>query len=245
MDQLETISKAKIKWIRSLRQKKQRETEGVFIVEGEKMVLEGLDCFAQNLVFLVSTKEAEMLIPSSFLDKSVVASAKDFEQISAFKQPNKLIAVFNLPTATSILPIRSIVLDGVQDPGNMGTILRLADWYGISQLICSEDTVDCFNEKVVQASMGAIYRVQVKYTDLEQFLSTTEQHKYGALLNGDNYKKTTYTNDCLLVMGNEGKGIRPEIEALIDKRVTIPKYGNAESLNVSTATAILLAQIIE
>lgn len=242
---MEALSKAKQKWIRSLQLKKNRDQEMVFVVEGEKSVLEGLSSFASNLELLVSIDSFSSQISSEFLSKTFTVTTKDLEQISELKTPNKCIAVFKRPNTSLLLDQFTIVLDGIQDPGNMGTILRLADWFGVKQLVCSKDTVDCYNSKVIQSSMGAIYRIPVHYTDLASYLTNTEQKKYGAMLNGKNYKQTDYPKDAILIMGNEGKGVRPEIEALIDFPVTIPRFGEAESLNVATATAILLAEIIQ
>lgn len=242
---MENLSKAKLKWIRSLQQKKYRDEEGVFVVEGEKMVLEGLNHFADKLVCIVAITAASELIPSEFHANGFTTTEKELEQISTLKTPNKLLAVFRRPVANSNENKMGIALDGVQDPGNMGTILRLADWFGISQIICSEDTVDCFNPKVVQSSMGAIFRINVIYTNLEAFLQESTQPTYAAMLNGKHYKEVNYPENALLVMGNEGKGIRPEIHAQIQQDITIPKFGEAESLNVATATAILLAEIVK
>ncbi len=241
---MENLSKAKQKWIRSLQQKKHRDEENLFVVEGEKMVLEGLTHFGDHLVYVVAQTGSEALIPQKFQAIACVTTEKEFEQISTLKTPNKLLAIFQRPEARSNENEMGIALDGVQDPGNMGTILRLADWFGISQIVCSEDTVDCFNPKVVQASMGAIFRVQVVYTDLEAFLQESSQPSYAAMLNGKHYKEVDYPKNALLVMGNEGKGIRPEVHAQIQHDITIPKFGEAESLNVATATAILLAEMV-
>jgi len=241
---VEALSKAKQKWIRSLQLKKNRDQALLFVVEGEKSVLEGLSAFASHLELLVSLDSFASQIPSQFHSRTFTVTTKELEQISELKTPNKCIAVFNRPDAALLSDQFTIVLDGVQDPGNMGTILRLADWFGVKQLVCSRDTVDCYNSKVIQSSMGAIYRIPVHYTDLASYLKHTPQQKFGAMLNGTNYKGINYPKDAILIMGNEGKGVRPEIEALIDFPVTIPRFGEAESLNVATATAILLAEII-
>lgn len=242
---MEALSKAKQKWIRSLQLKKNRDQALLFVVEGEKSVLEGLSAFASHLELLVSLDSFASQIPSQFHSRTFTVTTKELEQISELKNPNKCIAVFNRPDAALLHDQFTIALDGIQDPGNMGTILRLADWFGVKQLVCSRDTVDCYNSKVIQSSMGAIYRIPVHYTDLASYLRNTAQKKYGAMLNGVNYKKIDYPKDAILIMGNEGKGVRPEIEALIDFPVTIPRFGEAESLNVATATAILLAEIIQ
>lgn len=243
---MEALSKNRLKWIRSLQLKKNRDSEGVFVVEGEKMVLEVVqpDC-ASSLIEIVALQEFVHLIPSSLAAITRIASIQEMEQLSTLRTPNKLLAVVKSPQNSSPQQVRTIVLDGVQDPGNMGTILRLADWFGIKQLVCSKDTVDCFNSKVVQASMGAIFRVHVYYVELETYLKETTQPIYGALLNGKNYREVAYAENSILIMGNEGKGIRPEILPLIQTAVTIPKFGEAESLNVATATAILLAEMVQ
>ncbi|MGV3609981.1 MAG: RNA methyltransferase [Fluviicola sp.] len=242
---VEALSKGKQKWVRSLQLKKNRDAEALFVVEGEKSVLEGLSVFASRLEILVSIDAFLQQIPSQFQSKTFTVTTKELEQISELKTPNKCIAVFRRPELSLPTNEFTIVLDGIQDPGNMGTILRLADWFGVKQLVCSKDTVDCYNAKVIQSSMGAIYRIPVHYLDLAAYLTNSSQQKFGAMLNGKNYKQTAYPKDAILIMGNEGKGVRPEIEALIDFPVTIPRFGEAESLNVATATAILLAEIIQ
>lgn len=239
---MEAISKAKIKWIRSLQLKKVREEEHVFVVEGEKMVLEGLSSSFQAVAVIVH-KEQVSLLENVGSCPVYTAGSNEMEQLSGLKTPNKLVAVFRKPEFSASEKGIRIVLDGVQDPGNMGTILRLADWFGVREIICSNDTVDCFNPKVVQASMGAIFRIRVSYMDLTKLFSENTLPVYGALLNGTDYRETTYAQDAFLLMGNEGKGISDELLPFISEKVTIPRYGEAESLNVATATAILLAEM--
>lgn len=239
---VEVISKAKIKWLRSLQQKKNREQEQVFVVEGEKMVLEGLELCSDDLVCLVVHKDAHALIARFRTSAVFSAGSTEMEQISSFRTPNKLIAVFKRPTAAHTSGAFRIALDSVQDPGNMGTILRLADWFGIQSVICSHETVDCYNPKVIQASMGAIFRIRVHYTDLHSYLSQAGVPVYGALLNGTNYSTVEYAHNGILLMGNEGNGISESLLPLVTTAVTIPKVGQAESLNVAAATAILLAE---
>jgi TrmH family RNA methyltransferase len=240
---VEVISKAKIKWIRSLQQKKNREKEGLFVVEGEKMVLEGLGIPGLELASLVVHKDAHFLVAGYPKLPVYSATTTEMEQISGLKTPNKLLAVFRRPKPTTAPAGFRLALDSIQDPGNMGTILRLADWFGVQSVICSQETVDCYNPKVIQASMGAIFRIRVEYTDLQAYLKECGVPVYGALLNGENYTKVDYTNNGILLMGNEGNGISEELLPLVTKAVTIPKIGQAESLNVATATAILLAEI--
>lgn len=241
---VESISKAKVKWIRSLQQKKNRENEGVFVVEGEKMVLEGLTVPALELICLVVQKDAAGLVSEYRTAPLFSATTTEMEQISGLKTPNKLLAVFRRPHSAETKKGFTLALDGVQDPGNMGTILRLADWFGIHTIVCSHDTVDCYNPKVIQASMGAIFRIGVQYTDLKAFLENAAVPVYGALLDGETYSEIRYDANGILLMGNEGNGISEALLPLITQAVTIPRIGRAESLNVATATAILLAEIV-
>jgi TrmH family RNA methyltransferase len=241
---MEAISKAKQKWIRSLQLKKNRDEEQVFVVEGEKMVLEGLSHSFHELIILVAENEHVSLIPESVTTNCYSISPNELAQLSTLKTPNKLIAVFKRRKQQTDSTKKGIVLDGVQDPGNLGTILRIADWFGVSQIICSHETVDVYNPKVIQASMGAIYRVNVVYTDLYNFLSNTNQPSYAALLDGTDFQKVSFEENALLIMGNEGKGIHNELLPFIQHRITIPKIGQAESLNVGTATAVLTAKMM-
>jgi TrmH family RNA methyltransferase len=229
--------------MRSLHQKKVRMQERCYIVEGEKSVLEGISHAFDDLELLVCLESFFSEIPTHAHSKTQLIHQKELEQLSSLNTPNKCIAVFRQPETKVNDEGIIIALDGVQDPGNMGAILRLADWFGASLVVCSSDTVDCFNTKVVQASMGAIFRIPVLYTNLEQYLIQSKLPKYGALLNGKHYKKIDYPNKAILVMGNEGNGIRKSIENCIDTAITIPRIGQAESLNVATATAILMAEI--
>ena len=207
--------------------------------------MEGLNYFGDYLLNLYALNIHFEEVPVEFHRQTVMVNQRELEQLSELKTPNKFVAVFRKPKQTELSDNFTLVLDGIQDPGNMGTILRLADWYNIKNIVCSTDTVDIYNSKVVQASMGAIFRIDVQYTNLISFLENTKQPVYGALLNGENYRTVEYAKNGILVMGNEGAGIRPEIQVLIKTKVTIPKYGQAESLNVATATAILLAEIVQ
>jgi TrmH family RNA methyltransferase len=175
-------------------------------------------------------------------------SLNDLQKISALKNPADAIATVHIPqwgglNHTTLINKFSLVLDGVQDPGNMGTIIRTADWFGITNIICSEDTVDAYNPKVVQATMGSLARVNVMYTPLADFIPATKLPVFGTLLNGDNIYSANFGTEGLLVMGNEGNGIRPDIQQLITKAITIPRIGKAESLNVAIATAICCSQL--
>jgi len=170
------------------------------------------------------------------------------QKISSLKTPQEISALVKTPSWPQLNNAHlkqkfSIVLDGLQDPGNMGTIIRTADWFGIKNIICSSDTVDVYNPKVVQASMGSLSRVNVHYANLNTFLPSIGIPVFGAVLNGGSIYKTDFGHEGLIVMGNEGNGIRPQVEALIGKAVTIPRIGNAESLNVAIAAALFCSEI--
>lgn len=236
------ISKNNIKLIKALQQKKFRDENGIFVVEGEKMVLESIQWKSDYLVDLYHTND----FPTHLLNTKNLPihdiSEKELKQISGLQTPNKALAVFRKWELQEIKSGFFIALDGVQDPGNMGTILRLADWFGIPEIICSRDTVDCYNPKVVQATMGAIFRVQVRYENLETYLKALDLPVFGALLEGENVYRQKLDPKGILLLGNEGKGISKSVQQLIDRPVSIPRFGEAESLNVSTAGAILLSE---
>ncbi|OBX19302.1 MULTISPECIES: TrmH family RNA methyltransferase [Bizionia] len=234
------LSKNQIKLVTSLKQKKYRQQHGLFVAEGVKTIQELLNSNLElQHVYAVSTfnldSELETLI-----------TEKDLKKISSLKTPNQALAVFKIPKAEK-LPNNGFILalDDIRDPGNLGTIIRLCDWFGIQNLVCSEQTVDCYNPKVIQATMGSITRVHVNYTDLNTYLSATKSPIYGAFMDGDNVYKEALIPEGVLVMGNEANGISEAIEKQITKRVCIPRFGSiqaTESLNVATATAILLSE---
>jgi len=175
-------------------------------------------------------------------------SASELEKISSLKTPQQIAALVKIPVLpalnNSLLKQKfSLVLDGVQDPGNMGTIIRTADWFGIKNIVCSDDTVDVYNPKVVQASMGSLSRINVFYADIKEVLVRVELPVFGALLDGENIYQTDFGNEGVIVMGNEGNGMRAEVEQLITKAITIPRRGKAESLNVAIATALFCSEI--
>lgn len=239
--QVSGISKNKIKWIRSLQLKKNRENEGFYVVEGEKMVYEAIEYCASEISFIAHTSSFQNEDLTHF-DHQLV-SEKELEQISSLKTPNKALAVIKITKARPSIDNQLVLaLDDVQDPGNMGTIMRIADWYGIKSIVCSKNTVDCYNSKVVQASMGAIFRVKISYVELNKWLKTCNSTIYGALLDGENiYSKETLAPGVLL-LGNEGKGISVENCALINEPISIPRFGKAESLNVGVAAGILVSE---
>lgn len=236
------ISRNNIKFINSLQHKKFRDETGQFVVEGEKMVLESIRWKPEYLTDLYYTEGFPVESLDALHISATPVSEKELKQISGLQTPNKALAVFRKWEYKRTDSRFFIALDGVQDPGNMGTIMRLADWFGVAEIICSKDTVDCYNPKVVQATMGALFRVQVTYVDLKSHLKELNLPVFGALLEGENVYSKKLTPEGILVLGNEGKGISEEIKEMIDFPVSIPRFGEAESLNVSTAGAILLSE---
>lgn len=177
------------------------------------------------------------------VENFVLISEREMKELSELKTPASFLALVRKPVFSPIHPHFILAIDGVQDPGNMGTIIRTADWFKVDEIVCSEDTVDIFNPKVVQATMGSLLHVPIRYTDLKDYLSSTDVPVFGALLEGKNmYTQPLPYREGILVMGNEGKGIRPELLPFIQHPVLIPRFGRAESLNVSMATGILLAE---
>ena len=234
------LSKSQIKLITRLKQKKYRTAEGFFVAEGFKVINELLD----------STIELHHLFTvepiNSYAEKQTVITENELKKISFLTTPNKALAVFKTPEANTIKTETLVVaLDDVRDPGNLGTIIRLCDWFGIKDLICSIGTVDCYNPKVIQATMGSITRVNINYLDLNDFLANSKNPIFGAYMDGENVYKSELPQQGILVMGNEANGISSEIEKLVTKRISIPRFGTlqaTESLNVATATAILLSE---
>ncbi|SFN41645.1 TrmH family RNA methyltransferase [Salegentibacter flavus] len=236
------VSKSQIKLIRSLGQKKYRLKNAMFIVEGEKSIREFLS--SRFVLEKLYTTEDCFEIAASKIE---IISEADLKKISQLKTPQIALAVFKIPKQESFRPQGLVVaLDGVRDPGNLGTIIRLCDWFGIQNLICSSDTADIFNPKVVQASMGSLTRVEVVYSDLAEFIKNTDKLPvFGAFMEGENIYTKTLPAEGILVMGNEANGISEKIEKLITQKIGIPRFGDTnqtESLNVATATAILLSE---
>ncbi|MCC8155412.1 MAG: RNA methyltransferase [Tannerellaceae bacterium] len=245
------ISKNKLKYIHSLEKKKFRTEQGVFVAEENKLVADMLHSFECELIL---AKPSWMATQGDIPVKELLeADEEDLKKASFLKTPQDVLAIFRLPEeqAEDINPAEELVLalDGIQDPGNLGTIIRLADWYGIRHMVCSPDTADAFAPKTVQATMGALSRVKVYYTDLPVWLSQQAKDEisiYGTFLDGVDMYEKELTSNGVIVMGNEGNGIRPEVEKVINEKLYIPDYpvGHAasESLNVGIATAIICAE---
>lgn len=232
------ITKNQIKRILHLQQKKYRKQYGQFFVEGQKVIRELLD----SDFILEELYTTEDIFKD--INTRILISESDLKKISALANPNNSLAVFRLREPQQIKEQNLIVaLDKIRDPGNLGTIIRLCDWFGISDLVCSEDTVDAYNPKVLQATMGSITRVNITYLNLGDFLSTAKLPVFGTFMEGNTIYKTDLPKDGIIVLGNEANGISPEIERLITDKITIPRFGNnTESLNVATATAIVLSE---
>jgi TrmH family RNA methyltransferase len=236
------VSKNQLKLITSLQQKKYRFANKLFFAEGVKVVQELL---ASNfeLEHLYTTQDDFEEVSNA---KKSLIHENDLKKISALATPNSCLAVFKLPEEKNIIESGLIVaLDAIRDPGNLGTILRLCDWFGVKQLLCSRETVDIYNPKVVQATMGSIARVNVNYVDLELFIAQTKLPVFGTFMDGANIYKTTLPSEGVIIMGNEANGISEELEKLAKNRLTIPRFGDiqkTESLNVATATAIILSE---
>lgn len=236
------LSKNQIKRIQSLRQKKQRIVQQLFVAEGIKVVKEFL-----NSNFTLERLYVTLEVQNDFEEEEFqLISESDLKKISSLKSPNGVLALFRIPEEQQPLETGLVVaLDGVNDPGNLGTIIRLCDWFGISQLICSRHTVDCYNEKVVQATMGSLSRVQINYLDLESYLTHADLPSYCADMDGENVYEAALPSTGILVMGNEANGISENIKSCCTHQIRIPRFGTnqvTESLNVATATAILLSE---
>lgn len=245
------LSKNKIKHIHSLELKKNRNNEQVFVAEGNKLVSDMLPHYACPLLI---AKPCWMATQGDIkADELIVADDEDIRKASFLKNPQDVLAVFKIPSwkIEEINPQDDLILmlDGIQDPGNLGTIVRLADWFGIEHVVCSQDTVDVFNPKVVQSTMGALAHVKVHYTDIATYLEQQKERNtpiYGTFLEGEDIYEKDLSGNGIIIMGNEGNGIRNELKEMINEKLYIPNYpqgrDTAESLNVAVATAVICAE---
>jgi len=238
------VVKSQLKFIKSLYQKKYRIQNGLFVVEGKKAVSELLNSkFKTHSIYTVDKE-----FKTDGKTEVYYISEQDLSRISSHKSPNKILGIFEIPALVAVdYSDWVVVLDGIQDPGNLGTIIRLCDWFGIRHLICSPDTVDCYNPKVLHATMGSIARVNILYADIAELLDKNKNTVIGTYMNGKSVYSVKLPEKGLLVLGNEGSGISEKIGLLIDdkNRIGIPQYGKktTESLNVATAAAIFLSEI--
>lgn len=240
-------TKQLLKDIAKLKMHKFREMHNKFIVEGDKLVQEAILTIPDSVLQIFITKESNII--SSLLEKFTVfnISSAELEKLSTQKSPQNSIAILDkrlfLRRTRNINDKVLIACDDIQDPGNFGTIIRTADWFGINSIIASQNTVDVFNQKVIQSSMGSIFRVHVQYVDLIKWLGNTERRILGAFLGGTSIFEYKIKTDSVVIIGNEGKGISNDIRELIQDKITIPAIGKAESLNAAVATGIIVAQL--
>lgn len=263
------LSKPKIQLIQSLHQKKYRKQQGLFIAEGDKVVAELLQSsFRIHSIYATNSAFNENAMKSnSIIDRMYEVSDNDLKKISSLSTPNNVLAIAYIPEVTveveHLKNQLSLALDGINDPGNLGTIIRIADWFGVKNIICSTNTVDAFNTKTVQSAMGSLFRSNLFYTDLKDFItqykSITSNKVFGTLLNGENIYQSKLSQNGLIVIGSESHGISNELLELIDEKIKIPSYSSiltaetklinptlkgsaAESLNAAIAAAIVLAE---
>ena len=238
------LSKNQVKLIQKLHHKKYRNELNLFIVEGKKSINEFLQA-GYTPQLLIATEAFTASVPQHLITP---VSKDELRKVSTLQNPDEGLAVFEQPKHKGILQEGVIVaLDNVQDPGNLGTIIRLCDWFGVETLLCNTQTVHCYNPKVVQASMGSLTRVAVHYLDLAAFLTTTALPVYTMDLEGENLYTATFSKDCILILGNEANGISAEVRALSNEVITIPRFSKhqrTESLNVAMAGAIILSEVI-
>ncbi len=239
------MTNSQSKLIRSLHDKKNRQELGLFLVEGAKSVIEVLQSdFEIQQLFSTSTfSDQNFELIESKVGRAEITEAFELEKAGTLETNDSVIAIVKQKNNT--LPNLSkddlvLALDDVRDPGNLGTIIRIADWYGIKNIIASKTSTDFYNSKVISASKGSFTRVNIFYTDLKEVLANTKKPILGAFMTGEDVHNFKFPKKGILVMGNESNGICPEIEALVTNKITIPRYGQAESLNVGIATAIII-----
>ncbi|TAE07540.1 MAG: RNA methyltransferase [Bacteroidetes bacterium] len=246
------LSKNRLKYLKSLQQKKNRQEEQLFLVEGEKPLAELMQARQWRVVFWGLTpffveKYAHLI--KTYSVEYELLTADELHQLSTLEYQKAGVAVVSMPANEPIVAKPenyTIALDNIQDPGNLGTILRLADWYGFPQVVCSPDCVEVYNPKTIVASMGSFLRVSTYYTDLPAYLAQyASLPTLGALMEGENLHKTSLPTGGILVLGNEGHGISPAVQACLTLPLTIPRFGGAESLNVAMATAVFLDRLAE
>lgn len=243
------LVKSKVKYIQSLGQKKPRDEAGVFIAEGPKLVKELLETTAGSIEEIYALQEWIEENKKLLTKTSVVEiSEQELERISQLNTPNKVVAIVKKFSAGAPIISKGIItlaLDTIQDPGNLGTIIRTADWFGVAQIVCSRDCADVYNSKVVQATMGSIARVKVFYVDLEKWLVQQQDVRiYAAVLEGQDITAMKKIKEGIILIGNESKGISDEILKLANVKITIPKKGKAESLNAAVAAGVIMGYLL-
>lgn len=243
------VTKSEIKYIQSLAHKKFRDEESMFVLEGVKIVRELLEETPGQIkkIFAVRgwIEQYRSLVPT-YVDL-VELEVYELEKLSSLQQPNEVLALVKMPVAADPRPTFkgiTLVLDKVQDPGNLGTIIRSSDWFGVDQIVCSKDTVDAYNPKVVQSAMGSILRIDIFYNDIIPFIESCKNLPiYAAVLDGDSVFNTTFHHPSILIIGNESRGISDEVLSKVTHKITIPRRGSAESLNAAVASAVILSEM--
>jgi TrmH family RNA methyltransferase len=247
------ISRQKIDFIRSLTHKKEREQTGCFVAEGEKLVFDLLKTKLELLEIYCTLNGFTSLQQRFPAVNATCISLKEMERVSAFKNSSDMLALLRIPEKKEVTLETfqgiNLILDGIQDPGNLGSIVRTADWFGISNIFCSNDCADIYNPKCVQSTMGALARVQVYYLELSELLKQATDLRitvYGTFMEGENLFSTELASQALIVMGSEGKGISPDLFPYLTRKISIPSYPAAnrelESLNVAVSAAIVCAE---
>jgi RNA methyltransferase, TrmH family len=242
------ISKSQVKYIQSLGQKKHRDEEQVFVAEGPRLVTDLLR--SKNVFVTQLYASRDWLAANEEFLKDINTNAvldRELESMSQLKTPNKVIAIVKKFEQEEPIPRAkiSLVLDTIQDPGNLGTIIRIADWFGVNQIVCSNDSADMYNSKVVQATMGSIARVNVYYTELHEWLEKHDEVRvYATMLEGKDVTKVGTIKEGIIMIGNEAKGIDGRLLEFANDKITIPKKGKADSLNAAVATGIVLACLV-
>lgn len=243
------LSKTYIKYIQSLHHKKFRDTEDVFIAEGSKVVIELLKSPSISCEMILGLPEwmhdKEQEIRQCYAGPIQVIEPFELEKISALTTPNQVVAVVKkFKKTTAVKGKIVLMLDTIQDPGNLGTIIRIADWFGIQSILCSPNCADMYNPKVVQSTMGSLGRVEMVYTNLAEWIQKNNRIKtYAAALNGKNINELKGLTEGSIIIGNESKGISEELLQLCTEKITIPKTGEAESLNAAVAAGIILSHL--
>ena len=233
------ITKNQIKLIKSLRLKKNRIQSGFFIAEGEKIIDELLESKLEVVNIFSSSEKYNIS------DYYISISSSQLKQISNLKTPNKVLGLFKIPKSSEIdFNSNIIALEEINDPGNLGTIIRLCDWFGIKNIICSSNSVDCYNPKVIQASMGSICRVNISYMDFHKFLDSKNYNIVAADLNGQNLRDFTFSDNQIIFFGSESNGLSKTLSSKMDHKITIQRYNdNVESLNLATSVGIILSEL--
>jgi RNA methyltransferase, TrmH family len=244
------LSKAQIKYIQSLQHKKNRQKSSQYVAEGDKIVQELLQAGMPVKGVFATTDWLEQ--HTALLDRLPAGAVAEVDatvlkQLSSLTTPNRAMALLDMPAVANPLPAAGTValaLEAIQDPGNMGTLIRIADWFGIPQIICSPDCVDVYNPKTIQATMGSIIRVRIAEYDIKELLRQTSLSSYAATLHGENIAGFPAMKEGIILIGNEGRGLTEEVTAMATHRITIPRLGGAESLNAAVAAGIICGRLL-